>query len=153
MSFLFIKRRVYDINILLIEPVDRLSQPLAEALIVDYLALAEITYDVVYIRVVAETQDIVIGQSSFLFGGHVLVEVGNDVSGHGHSRRAPRRARSKLRIYTGRVVYKIGIKARLFDFVRRHAAGELVNDSAYHLKVPELFCAQRSIGNVPMYQI
>ena len=68
MSFLFIKRRVYDINILLIEPVDRLSQPLAEALIVDYLALAEITYDVVYIRVVAETQDIVIGQSSFLFG-------------------------------------------------------------------------------------
>ena len=55
MSFLFIKRRVYDINILLIEPVDRLSQPLAEALIVDYFALTEVADNVIHIRIVTET--------------------------------------------------------------------------------------------------
>ena len=63
------------------------------------------------------------------------------------------KARSRRWVYARRVVYEIRVESSLLDLVDAHRARQLVHDGAYHLEVAELFRAQRSIGNVPMYQI
>ena len=66
MRCLFIKRRIYHIYILLVEFFRCKSESLAEALEVDYFALAQIADDVVYIGIVGKAQDIVVGNAGLL---------------------------------------------------------------------------------------
>ena len=56
------------------------THSLAEALVVDYLALAEEPDNVVYVGVIAKTQDIVVGDSCLLLCCKILVEVGEGIS-------------------------------------------------------------------------
>lgn len=152
-QYLFIKRRIGRIEIFLIHLLNSAAKPLTEALIMDDLPLAQELYDVVYVWIVAEPQDVVIGRARLLLCRHVLGKVGDHVALHGHGCGVPRKARSRRWVYARRVVYEIRIKPGLSDLVDAHGARQLVHDGAYHLEVAELFRAQRSIGNVPMYQI
>ena len=52
----------------------------AEALVMDYLALSEEADRVTDVRVVGETEDIVVGCAGFLLCGEVFVKVGYDVA-------------------------------------------------------------------------
>ena len=146
-QYLFIKRRIGRIEIFLIHLLNSAAKPLTEALIMDDLPLAQELYDVVYVWIVAEPQDVVIGRARLLLCRHVLGKVGDHVALHGHGCGVPRKARSR------RWVYAIRVESSLLDLVDAHRARQLVHDGAYHLEVAELFRAQRSIGNVPMYQI
>ncbi len=152
-QYLFIKRRIGRIEIFLIHLLNSAAKPLTEALIMDYFPLPQELYDVVYVWIVAEPQDVVIGRARLLLCRHVLGKVGDHVALHGHGCGVPREARSGSRIDARRVINEIRIKPGLSDLVDAHRARELVHDGAYHLEVAELFRAQRSIGNVPMYQI
>ena len=51
----------------------------------DYLALAEKTYHVIYVGIVAEAQNIIVGSSRFLLGRKVLVKVCDDIALDGDS--------------------------------------------------------------------
>lgn len=86
-------------------------------------------------------------------GGQVLRQVGDQVALDGHGRRVPRGAGGGGGIHPGGVIHKIRLVSRLFDLLRRHVPGQLVDDGADDLQVSQLLGAQRSIGNVPMYQI
>lgn len=152
-QYLFIKRRIGRIEILLIHLLNSAAKPLTEALIMDYFPLPQELYDVVYVWIVAEPQDVVIGRARLLLCRHVLGKVGDHVALHGHGCGVPRKARSRRWVYARRVVYEIRIKPCLSDLVDAHGARELMDYRANHLKMPQLFRAQRSIGNVPMYQI
>ena len=68
-QYLFIKRRIGRIEILLIHLFYGAAKPLSEALIMDYFPLPQELYDVVYVRIIAEPQDIVIGRARFLLWG------------------------------------------------------------------------------------
>ena len=152
-QYLFIKRRIGRIEIFLIHLLNSAAKPLTEALIMDYFPLPQELYDVVYVWIVAEPQDVVIGRARLLLCRHVLGKVGDHVALHGHGCGVPRKARSRRWVYARRVVYEIRVESSLLDLVDAHRARQLVHDGAYHLEVAELFRAQRSIGNVPMYQI
>lgn len=152
-QYLFIKRRIGRIEILLIHLLNSAAKPLTEALIMDYFPLPQELYDVVYVWIVAEPQDIVIGRARLLLCRHVLGKVGDHVALHGHGCGVPRKARSRRWVYARRVVYEIRVESSLLDLVDAHGARELMDYRANHLKMPQLFRAQRSIGNVPMYQI
>ena len=56
------------------------SQGFAEALEVDYLALAEELYGVVDVGVVGETKDVIVGNTRLLLCGEVLLKIGDVVS-------------------------------------------------------------------------
>lgn len=152
-QYLFIKRRIGRIEIFLIHLLNSAAKPLTEALIMDYFPLPQELYDVVYVWIVAEPQDVVIGRARLLLCRHVLGKVGDHVALHGHGCGVPRKARSRRWVYARRVVYEIRIKPGLSDLVDAHGARELMDYRADHLKMPQLLRAQRSIGNVPMYQI
>ena len=64
--YLFIKRRIGRIEILLIHLLNSAAKPLTEALIMDYFPLPQELYDVVYVWIVAEPQDVVIGRARLL---------------------------------------------------------------------------------------
>ena len=152
-QYLFIKRRIGRIEIFLIHLLNSAAKPLTEALIMDDLPLPQELYDVVYVWIVAEPQDVVIGRARLLLCRHVLGKVGDHVALHGHGCGVPREARSGSRIDARRVINEIRIKPGLSDLVDAHRARELMDYRADHLKMPQLLRAQRSIGNVPMYQI
>lgn len=63
---LFVKRRVHEVDIFLIQAILRQPQAFAEALEMDDLPGAQELDGVVYIRVIAETKDVVIGQAGLL---------------------------------------------------------------------------------------
>ena len=150
---LLVKARVDIIHILLIQPILSKPQPLAETLEVHDLARTQELDDVVDVGIVGKAQDVIVGHARLLLGGEVLGEVGDGIARDLHRRRRPRIAGGELREHAGRVVDEIGIEAGLLDLIYREVSRELVDDGADHLKMPQLLCAQRSIGNVPMYQI
>ena len=86
-------------------------------------------------------------------GGQILRQVGDQIALDGHGRRGPREARGRRRIDARRVVDEVGVKARGVDILLGEIARQLMDDGADHLQMPEFLRSQRSIGNVPMYQI
>ena len=83
----------------------------------------------------------------------VLCEVRDGVARDLHGARRPRVTRGELRENARRVVDKVRLEPSLLDLLLGQIARKLVNDRADHLEMPQLLCAQRSIGNVPKYQI
>lgn len=71
-QYLFIKRRIGRIEIFLIHLLNSAAKPLTEALIMDDLPLAQELYDVVYVWIVAEPQDVVIGRARLLLWGDLV---------------------------------------------------------------------------------
>ena len=108
---------------------------------------------IIDVRIIGQAQNVVVGQARLLFGGQILRQVGDQVALDGHGRRVPRGAGGGGGIHPGGVIHKIRLVSRLFDLLRRHVPGQLVDDGADDLQVSQLLGAQRSIGNVPMYQI
>jgi len=106
---------------------------IAEALIVNYLALAQKANGILNIGVIAKTQDVVVGGACFLLGRQILVQIGDWVALDGKIRRRKGCARCRLGIYSRCVINKVGVKACLFDFIGGEVAGQLINDRAYHL--------------------
>ena len=105
--------------------------------------------DVVDVRVVGQAQDVIIGDPGLLLGGQVLRQVGDQVALDGHGRRIPRGAGGGGGIHPGGVIHEIRLVSRLFDLLRRHVPGQLVDDGADDLQVSQLLGAYRSNGNVP----
>ena len=141
------------INVLFIQPLSGETEPFAEALEVHDLSCAEELDDVADIRIVGKAKDVVVGHTRLLLGGKVFGEIGDGVTGDLHGAGRPRVAGGELREHARCVIDKVGIKAGLLDLILGQIARELMNDRTDHLKMPQLLGAQRSIGNVPMYQI
>ena len=86
-------------------------------------------------------------------GGQILRQIGDHVAGDGDGAGRPREAGRRGGVDTRRVIHKIGVEARRPDVLLGQISGQLVYDGTHHLQMPQLLCAQRSIGNVPKYQI
>ena len=150
---LLIEGRVDEVEILLVHLLLGQAQALAEALEMHDLPGPQELDDIIDVRVVGQAQDVVIGDPGLLLGGQVLCQVGDQVALDGHGRRVPRGAGGGGGIHTGGVIHEIRLVSRLLDLLRRHVPGQLVDDGADDLQVSQLLGAQRSIGNVSMYQI
>ena len=105
------------------------------------------------IGVIDETKDVIVGSAGFLLGGHVLAQVGDGITSGLHGGRGEGHAAGGLRPDANGVIDEVGCEAGIFDLFDGEIPGELVNDGADHLQMSQLLGAQRSIGNVPKYQI
>lgn len=100
---------------------------LAKALEVHDLSLPQEADDVIYVRVVGQTEDVVIGEAGLLLGGQILGQIGNDISGDLHGRGGPGVAGSKLGVHACGVIHKIGVKPGGPDLIPTEVAGELMD--------------------------
>ena len=112
----------------------------AEALVMDYLALSEEADRVADVRVVGETEDIVVGCAGFLLCGEVFVKVGYDVALRLEIGRGERSSRGGDRVDAGRMVNEVITEAAGFYLVDGESLCELIKYSRYHLNVRELLC-------------
>ena len=126
------------------------ADAVAEALIVHDLALAEIFYGISYVGIVAEAEDVVVGDSCLLLGGQILMEVGDDVPLDSHVLHVEGYPRGGDGIDPRGVIHEVGGEGGILDLLLRKVAGELVEDGGDHLQMGQLFGALRSIGNVPL---
>ena len=111
------------------------SQALAKALVMDNFPLPQKADNVVYVRVIAETQNVVVGGSGLLFCSHIFRKVCNDVDLYGHAGGAPGEAGGGGGVDSGGAVHEVGIEAGGLDLVLRQVSGQLVDDSSNHFQM------------------
>lgn len=110
---------------------------LAKALEMDNLALAQEADHIIDVRIVGQTEDVVISEAGFLLCRQVLSKIGDDVPGDLHGGGGPGISRGKLGIYSSGVIHKIGVEPRGFNLFLTQVTGKLVNQGSYHLQVPQ----------------
>ena len=129
------------------------SQRFAEALEVDDFALPQETDRRDDIGVIHQLENVVVGRARLLLRRHVFGQIGDRVTLGSDCQGAEGRSPRRLRVNSRGEIHKVRVKALRFDLFRGQIARQLIHDRADHFKVRQFLCAQRSIGNVPMYQI
>lgn len=132
-GMLHVEFRIDCVEVFGVEVILNDSQTFAEALIVHDFALTQEADRVEDIRVVAKTDDVVVGRAGFLLGSHVFRQVGNGIALRSKAEGVEREACRSLRVNAGGMVYKICLKTRLLNLFKRHVAGKLMNDGRNHL--------------------
>lgn len=97
----------------------RITEPLE----VYNLPLAQKTYSISDIWVVAEAEDVVIGNTSFLFCCKILRQIGDGIAGRLHSARAPGGAGGSSGVNSCGMVHKVGIESGSLDLFLSQVAG------------------------------
>ena len=105
------------------------------------LAGAQEADDVVDVRIVGQTQDVVVRCPCLLLCGHILRKIGDHIAFDRNGRGRPRRAGGKLRIDPGSMIYKVRVKSGFSDLLRRHISRQLIYDCTNHFQVPEFLGA------------
>lgn len=90
------------------------------------------------VTVVAEAQDVIVGQPRLLLCCKVLGKVGNGVAGRLGVRRGERLAAGGNRVDAGGVVYEIGGKSAVLNLLGGEVSGKLVNYRRNYLLVRQL---------------
>lgn len=129
--------RIKCIEVFAVLGLKCLAQSFAKTLEVHNLTLAQETDWVGDLRFLDEAQDIVIGQACLLFGGHILIQIGDGVTGglEGLCREwlAARGHRPDGKC----VVDVVFIETGRFDLLRSKVFGELTDDGGNDLEVAE----------------
>ena len=107
----------------------------------DDLPLPQEADDVADVGVVAEAQDVVVGDPGLLLGGHILGEVADHIPLDADAGGVPGGAGGGGGIDPGGVVHKVGGEAPLLQLLLGEAPGELVDDGPDHLQVAQLLGA------------
>lgn len=140
-SSLSVESGINCVYVFLVKLLRGYAEGFTEALVVDDLALAQEADDVADVGVVAEAEDVVIGNAGLLLGGHVLGQVCYDVALDADAGSAPGRAGGGSGVDAGGVVNEIGVVTSLFYLLGRHAPRQLVDDGSNHLKMSQFLGA------------
>ena len=97
--------------------------------------------DVVYVRVVAEPQDVVVGDAGLLLGGQILRQVGDQVTLDGHGSGVPRKAGGRRGVDARGVIHEIGVEAALLDVLLAEIPGQLMHNGADYLQMSQFLSA------------
>lgn len=117
------------------------------------LTLSEEFYRVAYIRVVDKPEQVVIGNTRFLLCRQVLVKIRQNIPLDTDVLHVIRHSGRRNGINSRRVVNEVCVKAGFLYLFLGKVPRQLIDDSRHHFKMRKLLCTQRSIGNVPKYQI
>lgn len=122
---------------------------LAEPLEVDYLPLAQELDNVVYVRVIAEAQDVIVGDAGFLLCRQILRQISDQVALTGHTGGAVGESGGGGGVDPGGAVYEVGVKSGSLDLLIRQVPGQLMDDGADHFQMAKLLCPYIVLRNVP----
>lgn len=135
-----VELRIEGVEILAVQVILDDSEAFPESLVMGDFALAQEPDRIDDVRIVGQTEDVVVGQTRFLLRRHILLDVSQGVAADGEGRCRERYAGSELRIDAGRVVDEIILHAGRFDLLGRHPSGQLMDDGADHFQMRQLFC-------------
>ena len=110
----------------------------------DDFPLPQEANDIIDVRVVAQAEDVVIGDAGFLLGGQVFRQVGDRISFDGHGGGGPGRAGGSGGVDARGVIHKIGHKAAFFHLRVGQLPRELMYNGADHLQMAQLLGADVS---------
>ncbi len=140
---------VEGIEILGIQMILCNAQGFSEALVVDDLAGTQELDGFADIRLLNQTQDIVVGGTGFLLRSHIFVQIGDDIPLYLELTGIEGHAARRLGPDTDGMIHVVIGETAFFDLLHGKVTGQLVNDGGDYLEMPEFFGSQRSIGNVP----
>lgn len=141
-----VKGRVGEIDVPGIHLLLAQTQTFTEPLEVDDLPLPEEADHVIYVRVVRQPQDVVIGDPGLLLGGQVLGQVGDGIAGGLYTGGRPGEAGGGCGVDAGGVVHEVGGKRGVIPYLLvGEVPGQLVDDSRHHLHVSQLLGAYRGV--------
>ena len=105
----------------------------AKPLEVDDLPLPQEADDVVYVGIIAKTQDVIVCDAGFLFRSQILCQVGDHVTGRLHASCTPRKTRCGGGVDTSGVVHEIRGKGSIIaHLLIAEIPGELMDQSGHH---------------------
>ena len=110
-----IKRRVDEIEVFLVHFFFGEPKAFAKALEMNNFTGSQELDDIVNVRIVRKTQDVVIGDASFLLCCQILSQVGDQISFDLHTGCAPRETGGSGGIDTRSVIHEVGIESSRLD--------------------------------------
>lgn len=118
----------------------------------DHLPLPKELDDVVDVRIIAQAQDVVIGDPGLLLRGQILGQVCDGVALDLHAGGGPGEAGGRGWVDARRVVHEVGGEGGVLDLAVRHFSGQLMDDGPDHLQMPQLLGAQSCDKKTPTTQ-
>ena len=138
---LHVKGWIHAIDILLIQLLAQQFHRFTKPLEVHDFSLPQEFDDVVDIRIIGQTQNIVIGDTGFLLRCQIFRQIRDWVALNLHTGSRPGKTGGSGGINTGRMVHEIGRKGGILNLRVFQVTGQLMDDGTDHFKVPQFFCA------------
>ena len=105
----------------------------------NYFALAEEFYDVVYVGVIGEAEDVIVGDARLLLCREVLVEVGKRVSLRGYRHCRERLTRGGCGVNTCAVSDILFVESARGYLLGCEVACKLIDYASHHFRMAEFF--------------
>lgn len=138
--FLQIHRRIHAVNILLVQLFPQLLDTFAEPLEVNDLPFPQEFDDIVDIRIVAESQNVVVSDPGFLFGSQILSQICHRITLDLHGRSGIGETCGSGREDPDGVIHKVLLQRRAFDILFLQISCQLMNDRTDHFQMPQFLC-------------
>ena len=138
-----VKGRIVKIDIFLIHLFFAQPQTLTEALEMDNLPLSEESDDIVDIGIIGQAQNVVIGLAGLLFGGKILGQIGDHITGGLDRGGTPWETGSGSGVDACGMIHKVGGKAGVFlNLFVGQIAGQLMDNGGHHFQMAQFFSAE-----------
>ena len=95
---------------------------------------------VIHVWVVAEPQNVVIGDPGFLLSRQILHQIRHGISFDCHTGSIPGTARSGSGVDTNGMVNKIGSETGVFDLAVVQISRQLMHNGSNHFQMTQFFC-------------
>ena len=92
---------------------------------------------VIYIRVIGQPQDVVVGDTSFLFRCKIFRQICDNIAFDADTGSVPGSTGGGSGIDACGMVHKVAVKARRADLIIGEVPGQLVDDGTNHLKMSQ----------------
>ena len=134
-----VERGVEGIEIFGVQVIQYQPQAFAKPLIVDDFPRPQKADGILYIGIIHQTEDIVIGGTGFLFSSHIFMKIGDGVTLGLEGGGRKRRPGCCLGPNSHSMVHKIRSKALFLDLLRGLIPGKLSDNGTDHLHVSQFF--------------
>ena len=142
-----VKGRVAGIEVLRIKMILRDAEGIPKPLIMHDLTLPEELDGLADIGIVAEAEDVVVGDAGLLLGRQILMEISEDVPLDAHVFHVKGHPRGGDGVDPRGMIHKVGGEGGVLDLLLGQVAGELVEDGGDHFEVGQLLCTD--VGQDP----
>ncbi len=136
-GFTAVKTGVKGIEVLGIQVVLCDTEGFSEALVMDDFAGTQEFYGFADIRILDQTQDIVIGGAGFLLRSHILVQIRDDISLYLELTGIKGNTARCLRPDADSMIHVIVGEPAFLNLFHGEVTGQLVDDGGYHFQMPQ----------------
>ena len=130
---LHVKRGIHKVNIFLIQLLTKQLNGFAESLEMDDFPFPKELDHIIHIRIIAESENVIISGAGFLFRGQIFSKIRNGVALNLHAGGAPREPGGGGGEDTCGMIHEVGCEGGIQDLRILQISGQLMDDGADHL--------------------